>query len=68
MYNKDSANIFVWGNHSSNLYIDTLDETINKDIENNQTFLEKIQKRGAEIISVRGSSSTFLLQMLLKTI
>ena len=59
MYNKDSANIFVWGNHSSNLYIDTLDETINKDIENNQTFLEKIQKRGAEIISVRGSSSTF---------
>ena len=28
-------------------------------IENNQTFLEKIQKRGAEIISVRGSSSTF---------
>jgi malate dehydrogenase len=59
MYNKDSANIFIWGNHSSNLYIDTLDETINKDIENNQTFLEKIQKRGAEIISVRGSSSTF---------
>ena len=41
------------------VFIDTLDEDINKDIENNQQFLEKIQKRGAEIINVRGSSSTF---------
>ena len=59
MYKKEKANIFIWGNHSANLFIDTLDEDINKDIENNQQFLEKIQKRGAEIINVRGSSSTF---------
>ena len=59
MFNKETANIFIWGNHSSNLFIDTLDKDINKDIENNNAFLEKIQKRGAEIINVRGSSSTF---------
>ena len=53
------VNIFIWGNHSSSLFIDTIDEEINKNIENNLEFLTKIQKRGAEIIKVKGSSSTF---------
>ena len=52
-------NIFIWGNHSSSLFVDTIDEEINKNIENNSEFLKKIQNRGAEIIKVKGSSSTF---------
>ena len=61
IYNvKDKkVNIFIWGNHSSSLFIDSIDEEINKNIENNVEFLKKIQTRGAEIIKVKGSSSTF---------
>ena len=61
LYNvKDKkVNIFIWGNHSSSLFIDSIDEEINKNIENNVEFLKKIQTRGAEIIKVKGSSSTF---------
>lgn len=61
VYNvKDKkVNIFIWGNHSSSLFIDSIDEEINKNIENNVEFLKKIQTRGAEIIKVKGSSSTF---------
>ena len=54
-----NVNIFIWGNHSSSLFIDTIDEEINKNIENNQDFLKKIQTRGAQIIKAKGSSSTF---------
>lgn len=53
------VNIFIWGNHSSSLFIDTIDEEVNKNIENNLEFLKKIQNRGAEIIKVKGTSSTF---------
>ena len=53
------VNIFIWGNHSSSLFVDTIDEEINKNIENNSEFLKKIQNRGAEIIKAKGSSSTF---------
>ena len=61
VYNvKDKkVNNFIWGNHSSSLFIDSIDEEINKNIENNVEFLKKIQTRGAEIIKVKGSSSTF---------
>ena len=57
------VNIFIWGNHSSSLFIDTVDEEINKNIENNSEFLKKIQTRGAEIIKVKGGSSTFSAQL-----
>jgi malate dehydrogenase len=53
------VNIFIWGNHSNSLFIDTIDEEISKNIENNGEFLKKIQNRGAEIIKAKGSSSTF---------
>jgi malate dehydrogenase len=53
------VNIFIWGNHSSSLFIDTIDEEINKNIEKNEEFLKKIQNRGAEIIKAKGTSSTF---------
>ena len=53
------VNIFIWGNHSSSLFIDTIDEEINKNIEKNEEFLKKIQNRGAEIIRAKGTSSTF---------
>ena len=30
------VNIFIFGNHSSSLFIDTIDEEINKNIKNNE--------------------------------
>ena len=56
---EKKVNIFIWGNHSSSLFIDTIDEEIDKNIENNIEFLKRIQNRGAEIIKVKGGSSTF---------
>ena len=56
---EKKVNIFIWGNHSSSLFVDTIDEEINKKIENNAEFLKTIQTRGAEVIKVKGSSSTF---------
>lgn len=59
-------NVIVWGNHSATQYPDFLNGTINeapieqviKDRKWLETeFLEKIQKRGAEIIQKRGVSS-----------
>ena len=56
---EKKVNIFIWGNHSSSLFVDTIDEEINKKIENNAEFLKTIQTRGAEVIKAKGSSSTF---------
>ena len=56
---EKKVNIFIWGNHSSSLFIDTIDQEIDKNIENNTEFLRRIQNRGAEIIKVKGGSSTF---------
>ncbi len=53
------VNIFIWGNHSKSLFIDTVDEEISKNLEKSEDFLKKIQNRGAEVIKVKGSSSTF---------
>ena len=53
------VNIFIWGNHSKSLFIDTVDEEIAKNLEKSEDFLKKIQNRGAEVIKVKGSSSTF---------
>lgn len=59
-------NIYIWGNHSATQYPDThfatingqpLRKVINDDAYLNGPFLEKVQKRGAEIISVMGKSS-----------
>ena len=59
-------NIFIWGNHSATQYPDTfhatvngkpLREVINDEAYLNGPFLTKVQKRGAEIISVMGKSS-----------
>ena len=62
----DINNIFIWGNHSATQYPDTfnatvkgkpLREAVNDDAYLNGDFLSKVQKRGAEIISVMGKSS-----------
>ena len=59
-------NIFIWGNHSATQYPDTFHATVNgqslRQVVNDENylngpFLEKVQKRGAEIISVMGKSS-----------
>ena len=59
-------NIYIWGNHSATQYPDTFHGTINgqpaRQVVNDDAwldgpFLSKVQKRGAEIISVMGKSS-----------
>ena len=59
-------NIFIWGNHSATQYPDTfhatvggksLRQAVNDDKYLEGAFLSKVQKRGAEIISVMGKSS-----------
>lgn len=63
---KHISNMIIWGNHSSTQYPDFYNSlikdtpTINiiddmKWLQND--FIEKVQKRGAEIISAKGSSS-----------
>jgi malate dehydrogenase len=63
---EDVKNIYIWGNHSATQYPDThhatikgqpLRKVINDDAYLNGPYLEKVQKRGAEIISVMGKSS-----------
>lgn len=63
---EDVKNIFIWGNHSATQYPDTFHATIkgqplrkvvNDEAYLNGPYLEKVQKRGAEIISVMGKSS-----------
>ena len=58
--------MFIWGNHSATQYPDTFHATIrgqparqvvNDDAWLDGPFLSKVQKRGAEIISVMGKSS-----------
>lgn len=59
-------NVIIWGNHSATQYPDTFHATIrgqparqvvNDDAWLDGPFLSKVQKRGAEIISVMGKSS-----------
>lgn len=59
-------NLAIWGNHSSTQYPDFYNATINgKPLTQvitdsawlQTTFIEKVQKRGAEILSSRGKSS-----------
>jgi len=59
-------NLAIWGNHSSTQYPDFYNAKINKkslpgvlkdEAWLKTTFIEKIQKRGAEIIAARGKSS-----------
>jgi len=59
-------NIIIWGNHSATQYPDTHHGTIKgrpaREVVNDNAwldgpFLSKVQKRGAEIISVMGKSS-----------
>ena len=59
-------NVIIWGNHSATQYPDTHHATIRgqpaRQVVNDDTwldgpFLTKVQKRGAEIISVMGKSS-----------
>lgn len=63
---EDVRNIIIWGNHSATQYPDTFHGTIrgqparqvvNDDAWLDGPFLSKVQKRGAEIISVMGKSS-----------
>lgn len=56
-FSNSVCNFFIWGNHSDNMFIDTLDKNIEKKI--NEEFIKKTTNRGAEIISVKGSSSSF---------
>merc|ERR1712210_272413 len=59
-------NVIIWGNHSATQYPVTfhatangkpLREVVNDEAYLNGPFLSKVQKRGAEIISVMGKSS-----------
>jgi malate dehydrogenase len=59
-------NLAIWGNHSATQYPDfenaminneTLDQVIKDKTWLQTTFIEKIQKRGAEILTARGKSS-----------
>ena len=63
---SDVKNIVVWGNHSSTQFPDIrhatvqgkpAPEVINDDTWVRETFIPKVQKRGAEIIAARGHSS-----------
>jgi malate dehydrogenase len=63
---KDITNMSVWGNHSTTMYPNfelakikgqPLAELIDEPQWFKTKFLEKVQKRGAEIIAVRGKSS-----------
>lgn len=63
---EDVKNIYIWGNHSATQYPDThhasiggkpLRQVVNDDKYLNGDYLSKVQKRGAEIISVMGKSS-----------
>lgn len=62
----DIENLIVWGNHSPTMYPDTrfatvngkkLDEIINDQAWNRDTFIPTVGKRGAAIIEARGLSS-----------
>ena len=66
------TNMTIWGNHSATQYPDFYSAKINSEhatsfindtawFEN--TFIPKVQKRGAEIIIARGASSLLLLLM-----
>ena len=63
---QDIENIIIWGNHSATQYPDTfhatiggkkLREVVNDDKYLNGPFIDKVAKRGAEIISVMKKSS-----------
>lgn len=63
---EEIRNIIIWGNHSATQYPDVNHASIQKksvrDVVGdnnylNTTFIEKVQKRGAEIISVMKKSS-----------
>ena len=58
--------MFIWGNHSATQYPDTFNATVGgkslREVVKDDTwldgpFLTRVQKRGAEIISVMGKSS-----------
>lgn len=64
----DVNNIIIWGNHSATQYPDvnhakvrgeSVRNIVNDDPYLNLDFISKVQKRGAEIIQVRGGSSVF---------
>jgi malate dehydrogenase len=63
---QDIEKFIIWGNHSSTQYPDVSHTLINgklaREVINNEEWIEKsfipcVQKRGAEIIAARGSSS-----------
>ena len=65
-HTEEVQNLIIWGNHSATQYPDTFHATIrgqparqvvNDDAYLDGPFLSKVQKRGAEIISVMGKSS-----------
>jgi malate dehydrogenase len=63
---EDIKNVHIWGNHSATQYPDTFHATVNgKELRSvvkddawlDGPYIEKVQKRGAEIIAVMGKSS-----------
>lgn len=68
VHTTDVNNVIIWGNHSATQYPDVNHATVqgkpvrnivNDDAYLNIDFISKVQKRGAEIINVRGASSVF---------
>ncbi len=62
---RDVKRMIIWGNHSTTQYPDVSHALVNgqpapeliDDAWNRDTFIPKVQKRGAEIIKARGASS-----------
>lgn len=54
--NKINENkIFIWGNHSKTLFLDSIDKNVKLTDELNK----KVKERGGEIIKIKGKSSSF---------
>lgn len=63
--------VVIWGNHSSTLYPDVSQCKVNDmqlDVDEyyHNEFITKVQKRGAEIISKKGTSSVFSTAIAIK--
>lgn len=68
VHSSQVKNVIIWGNHSTTQYPDVnhgnilgkkIREIIRDDAYLNTSFIEKVQKRGGEVLAARKSSSVF---------
>jgi malate/lactate dehydrogenase len=56
------SNVIIWGNHSTTQYPSIEHATCDGQpftLPDTDKFIERIQKRGAEVLNARGNSSVF---------